>query len=952
MWAGKDRLRAVSQLFAEWDRALVSRDFRVVLIRGGSGSGRTAMLRALYRNCAMHQRYWPADLVPAGRSVGVDHLAGLADTVFPVEFDVPVGAMLRYFWWGLSCRQGGFAALEGNAQLRYHLDAIKTAVLRADSLTRTRLIAALDAALLIGSVLPLASPIATSLDFAAALKDADAVESRFKAAFRSQETTLDAARGAAAGRTVSIGGPKAALDQAGNDALALARVAEIVPFAIAIDSAEHLDVVTIGMLRTLIRQGGAYGVVVLAVNTDLEFPEGPTGGNDALADWLDEEGRLDRLTILSLPDMADDELADLALHHLGRPVRPEALAAVIAASDGRPGRLVRLLSVPAVRKVVTTTDKAAALPADLHRHTKSQLLEQAFVALAEEERDILCALSLFGPTTLSSFLTGTLENHQVERAVATGWVRRYADRVEFTSRDLWCTAYYQDQLSAEDEAAALNRLSAAIIDARSNNTWQAIDPALAESLLTALLDGQGGTVIHAELLAELTRLRRLTGRVEVNGHLIEQIKSRLNDPVPSRHLVVAAAEALYDAGRSQQAIDVLQTEYDRLVAKFGLYSSPTIPALHNLAAVWGETARRQLGQPAAGPLFARAVELYELLVSLRARHHPKTDRRIPDTRFELAQLEADRHHYIQALGHGRHALAEYQTLTSPEPRIARIFGVRNGLATWTGRTGDAAGAREQSAALLTDVLRALGPNHPYTLSRRGNLAHWTGMGGDAVDARDQFAALVGDELRALGPDHPITLKARIDLAGWTGKAGDAVGARDQFAALLSDQLRVLGPDHLDTLVCRSNLADWTGEAGDPVGARGQYAALLSDQLRVLGPDHEQTLKSRSDQGYWTGKAGDPVGARDQFAALLPDQLRVLGPDHPFTLISRSNLASWTGEAGDPVGARDQYAALLSDQLRVLGSAHEDTLISRTNLGYWTGEAGDAEPLEASGEQLD
>jgi hypothetical protein len=277
VWAGKDRLRAVSHLVAEWDRALTSRDFRVVLIRGGSGSGRTTMLRAMYRHCAMHQRYWPADLVPAGRSIGVADLAGLADTVFPVEFDIPAGALLRYFWWGLSCRQGGFAALDGDAQLRYHLDAIKTAVLRADSLTQTRLKAALDAGLLIGSLLPLAPAIATGVNFAAAFKDADAVEAGFEAAFRSQEATLAAARGAAAGWTVSIGGLRAALDQAGNDALALARVAEIVPFAIVIDNAEHLDAVTIGMLRTLIRQGGAHGVVVVAVKHRCRASAGPSG---------------------------------------------------------------------------------------------------------------------------------------------------------------------------------------------------------------------------------------------------------------------------------------------------------------------------------------------------------------------------------------------------------------------------------------------------------------------------------------------------------------------------------------------------------------------------------------------------------------------------------------------------------------------------------------------------
>jgi hypothetical protein len=94
--------------------------------------------------------------------------------------------MLRYFWWGLSCRQGGFAALEGDAQLRYHLDAIKTAVLRADSLTRIRLKAALDAGLLIGSLLTLEPAIATGVNFAAAFKDADAVQasSRLLSALR------------------------------------------------------------------------------------------------------------------------------------------------------------------------------------------------------------------------------------------------------------------------------------------------------------------------------------------------------------------------------------------------------------------------------------------------------------------------------------------------------------------------------------------------------------------------------------------------------------------------------------------------------------------------------------------------------------------------------------------------------------------------------------------------
>ena len=80
--------------------------------------------------------------------------------------------------------------------------------------------------------------------------------------------------------------------------------------------------------------------------------------------------------------------------------------------------------------------------------------------------------------------------------------------------------------------------------------------------------------------------------------------------------------------------------------------------------------------------------------------------------------------------------------------------------------------------------RVLGPEHPDTLTARANLARWTGEAGDAAGARDQYAALLPVLERVLGPEHPDTLAARDNLAHWTGEAGDAAGARDQFAALL------------------------------------------------------------------------------------------------------------------------------------------------------------------------
>jgi hypothetical protein len=109
--------------------------------------------------------------------------------------------------------------------------------------------------------------------------------------------------------------------------------------------------------------------------------------------------------------------------------------------------------------------------------------------------------------------------------------------------------------------------------------------------------------------------------------------------------------------------------------------------------------------------------------------------------------------------------------------------------------------------------RVLGPEHPATLAARASLASWTGRAGNAAAARDQLAALLPMRERVSGPEHPETLAARASLATWTGRAGDAASARDQVAALLPVRERVLGPGHPATLAARASLASWTQQAG-------------------------------------------------------------------------------------------------------------------------------------------
>jgi hypothetical protein len=95
---------------------------------------------------------------------------------------------------------------------------------------------------------------------------------------------------------------------------------------------------------------------------------------------------------------------------------------------------------------------------------------------------------------------------------------------------------------------------------------------------------------------------------------------------------------------------------------------------------------------------------------------------------------------------------------------------------------------------------AYGAEHPDTLAARHNLAYWTGAAGDAAGARDQFAALLPARERVLGTEHRDTLATRADLARVTEQAGHADKAHNQLAALLPVMERVLGrrtPRHPD-----------------------------------------------------------------------------------------------------------------------------------------------------------
>ena len=246
---------------------------------------------------------------------------------------------------------------------------------------------------------------------------------------------------------------------------------------------------------------------------------------------------------------------------------------------------------------------------------------------------------------------------------------------------------------------------------------------------------------------------------------------------------------------------------------------------------------------------------------------------------------------------------------------------------------------------MADQLRAIaeqqqGQAHYSPHEAHINLSSVVNIANDAIwglaaMGRPQTALTLEDAVtmltKALGRDHPHTLTARINLARAHRKAGHVSTAIDMHQALLPDMTRVLGPDHPNTLAARINLADAHQQAGHLSTAIDMYETLLADCTRVLGPDHPHTLATRSNLARAHHEAGHLSTAIDMHQALLPDMTRVLGPDHPNTLAARINLARAHQQAGHLPKAIDMYETLLADCTRVLGPKHPHTLTTRNNL---------------------
>ncbi|MGC5225444.1 tetratricopeptide repeat protein [Micromonospora sp. DT81.3] len=823
--------RAAYRLTRSFDSVL-SRDHatRVVVIRGGPGSGKSTTLQALYEYAARQQdrEYWPRFL---GQSGG----APLPGLLAPDEFTVPPGTGLPWIWLGLSGRD---PSIIESAQLQWmqHARALLEAIHRIDDAPAERWRYARDLAFLVGKYIPV---VGQGIDFLGDMGDLGDLLNRGPALFASRRRRLDQALKVDHSRRFST--REAAAGELAESAEAMGRLAGLVPLIVALDDAEDAPSDLFETLERVIKVPGSRVLLALTLDSDRIAVDSACHrflqGTEVFVPTSEVAGRF-----------TDQELAKLCMARMqesfGEGISDAgALGAVVTAADGVPGRLIGAISRRSIREALAGH---SALPPIQPAWLRAPGPEAAWSALQNTARTALALVACHGPETMASWIS----SENVEVARATGWTETVESGgygiVRFRSISLFtaASAAKKEQLSTleiETQSAIVRK---ELTQRAETQDWSDIPSLTGMALLQNLADTE--LDISDRLRAALLRMRRASGRETAGEDLLNLLRHRH----PRGELLLATVEALTDAGYARTAIDAYEGELARLSDRYGPDAPQTLPPMHNLAGAWGAYAlsRTQADSEADWEhtfgLFNRVIQGYERDAQTRQVFPARL---LPDTRVELARLYHRVGRYLEAYDTLLPAINIYEALLGADDRA--VLAARGDLARYHGKAGDLRAAVKEHRLLLHDKRRALGESDIATLTTWGNLAAFLGEAGDWPDAVAELEALLPKLEFSQGPYYEGVLATRSNIARNRGMMEDWKGQVAALEALLPDLLRTKARDDPNTIVCRLNLANARGKAGDRRQAIEELEKVLVDSIRVQGADHPttQTIRERLSQ---------------------------------------------------------------------------------------------------------
>jgi catechol 2,3-dioxygenase-like lactoylglutathione lyase family enzyme/tetratricopeptide (TPR) repeat protein len=350
-----------------------------------------------------------------------------------------------------------------------------------------------------------------------------------------------------------------------------------------------------------------------------------------------------------------------------------------------------------------------------------------------------------------------------------------------------------------------------------------------------------------------------------------------------------------------------------------------------------EAIVRRLSNPAVASTFRAAtavVDGYLRLVQADTLTPALAREVVDDVLAEQPEMDASTEPGLDRILRADRAVDIAEALLGPDPHMAerlRTLAEVYQAAGWTARAQDA----HRRADEIDPPVR---PEPPARAAVHGSddsvsfqhaaELHWQGK---LRESERAYRQIISDRTRALGPEHPDTLTARDQYATVLrdmDRLGEAVS---ECEAVLAARIRTLGHDHPDTLTSRSHLATIHHQLGELIQAEAEHEQVLQARTRVFGAIHQETLISRSNLAKVHQDLGEVERAVDEHRQVLDARTRLLGPEHRDTLMSRSLLASALHQAGRLEEAEVQHRRVLRERVRLLGPVHLDTAVSRHRL---------------------
>ena len=305
---------------------------------------------------------------------------------------------------------------------------------------------------------------------------------------------------------------------------------------------------------------------------------------------------------------------------------------------------------------------------------------------------------------------------------------------------------------------------------------------------------------------------------------------------------------------------------------------------------------------------------------------------------------SNRSKWRRLLPHAQYALSHSATDDNNEERLRLASRCAITLLS-DGRYKE---AEELDVQVLQARKRALGDEHPYTLTSIGNLASTYRNQGRWKEAEELEVQVLQARKRALGGEHRSTLTSMNNLAETYRNQGRWKEAEELQVQVMQTMKRVLTDEHRSTLTSMNNLAETYRDQGRWKEAEELQVQVMQTMKRVLGDEYPDTLTSMANLAatYWN--QGRWKEAEELFMQVMQTMKRALGDEHPNTLTSMGNLASTYRNQGRWKEAEELEVQVMQTRKRVFGDKHPDTLASMGNLASTYNDQGrwkEAEELE-------